>query len=110
LSSKGQLQVNPLEPTFIFYPIWSWLEHDIKTIKQEQAFGLNMITFPSHTPYVFQPLNIFCFKPFKTTIGEEKDEATMINYCLEPNKVMLPSWVDHALEQALFNKKHIIKV
>jgi hypothetical protein len=53
LSSKGQLQVRSFKPTFIFYPRWSWLEHDIKTIKQEQAFGLNMVTFPSHTSHAF---------------------------------------------------------
>jgi len=109
-TSKGQLQVRSLKPTLIFYPRWSWLEHDIKIIKQEQAFGLNMVTFPSNMSHAFQPLNIFCFKPFKTTIREEKDEAMVKNNCLEPNNVMLPNWVDQALEQALFNKKHIIKV
>jgi hypothetical protein len=99
-----------LKPILIFYPRWSWLAHDTKIIEQEQAFGLDMVTFLSHTSHVFQPLNIFCFKPFKITINEEKDEAMVRNNCLESNKVMLASWVDWALEQALFNKKHIIKV
>jgi hypothetical protein len=63
-----------------------------------------MVTFPSHTSHAFQPLNIFCFKTFKTTIREERDEAMLKNNCLEPNKVMLPSWVDQALEKALLNK------
>lgn len=110
MSSKGQLQMRSLKPTLIFYLRWSWLAHDTKIIEQEQAFGLDMVIFPSHTSHAFQRLNIFCFKPFKTTINEEKDEAMVRNNCLESNKVMLVSWVVWALEQALFNKKHIIKV
>jgi len=70
----------------------------LEAIEQEQAFGLDMVTFCSHTSHAFQPLNIFRFKPSKTKIREEKDEAIVRNNCLEPNKVMLTSWVDWALE------------
>jgi hypothetical protein len=39
----------------------------LKVISQAQKMGLNMITSPSHTSHVFQTLNVFYFKPFKTT-------------------------------------------
>ncbi len=39
----------------------------LKAIKQAMDIGLNMITLPSHTSYAFQPLDVFCFKSFKTT-------------------------------------------
>jgi hypothetical protein len=63
----------------------------LKAIEQEQAFGLDMVTFCSHTSHAFQSLNIFCFKRFKTKFKEEKDETIVRNNCLEPNKVMLTS-------------------
>lgn len=47
-----------------------------KVIEQAQEFGLNMITLPSHTSHVLQPLNVSCFKPFKITFVKVKD-ATM---------------------------------
>jgi hypothetical protein len=47
-----------------------------KTIEHAQEFGLNMITLPSHTFHVLQPLNVSCFKPFKITFRKIKD-ATM---------------------------------
>jgi hypothetical protein len=39
----------------------------LKAIEQTQTFKLNMITLPSHTNHTLQPLNVACFKPFKTT-------------------------------------------
>ncbi len=29
--------------------------------------GLDFITLPSHTSHALQPLDVTCFKPFKTT-------------------------------------------
>jgi hypothetical protein len=48
----------------------------LKAIEQAQDFGLNMITLPSHTSHVLQPLYVSCFKPFKVTFRKVKD-ATM---------------------------------
>jgi hypothetical protein len=39
----------------------------LKAIEQAQAFALNMIILPSHTPHALQPLDVAYFKPFKTT-------------------------------------------
>ncbi len=38
-----------------------------------EAIGLDMITLPSHTFHALQPLDVACFKPFKTTFRKEKD-------------------------------------
>jgi hypothetical protein len=59
----------------------------LKALEQEMAFGLYMITLPSHTSHALQPLDVLCFKPFKITFKKERD-ATMarIKY-QEPNKI-----------------------
>jgi hypothetical protein len=65
-----------------------------------------MITLPSHTSHALQPLNVSCFKPFKTTFRKEKDNNMVRNYYNEPNKVTLVGWVDKALDLGL-SKKNI---
>jgi len=50
--------------------------HVTQVIEQAKEFGLNMITLPSNTSYALQPLDVSCFKPFKTTFKKVKD-ATM---------------------------------
>jgi hypothetical protein len=68
----------------------------LKALKQAMTFGLNMITLPSHTSHAFQPLNVSCFKPFKTTL---KKNATMArNKYQKPDKITLVGWVDRTLD------------
>ncbi len=73
-------------------------EHDshvtLEVIKQTKEFGLGMITLPSHTSHVLQPLDVFCFKPFKTTFRKVKDVTMSISNHMEPNKINLVGWVD----------------
>jgi len=64
--------------------------------------GLNMITLPSHTSNVFEPLDVFCFKPLKITFRKVKDVAIFINNHMGPNKITLTRWpVNQALEHSL---------
>ncbi len=44
----------------------------LEALKQAMAFGLNMITLPSHTSHALQPLDVSCFKPFKTEFKKKK--------------------------------------
>jgi hypothetical protein len=60
-----------------------------------------MITFPSHTPHVLQPLDLSYFKPFQSTFRKERDENMLRNNNREPNKVTLIGWVDKTLNQSL---------
>jgi len=46
-----------------------------KAIKQAHQFGLDMVTLPSHTSHVLQPLDVSSFKPFKIAFKKERDEA-----------------------------------
>jgi hypothetical protein len=45
------------------------------------AFGLNMITLPSHTSHAFQPLDVSCFQPFKIAFKKERDVVMAKNRC-----------------------------
>jgi hypothetical protein len=47
------------------------------------------------------------FRPFKTLFKKVRD-ATMVkmNY-MEPDKIILIGWVDHALDHSLTQKKHV---
>jgi hypothetical protein len=72
--------------------------HDIhvilKTISQAQEMGLNTITLPSHTSLALQPLDVSCFKPFKTTFRRVRDLAMFRNNHMELKKITLDGWVD----------------
>jgi hypothetical protein len=48
----------------------------LKTIEHAQKFRLYMITLPFHTSHVLQPLDVSCFKPFKTTFRKVRDAIT----------------------------------
>jgi hypothetical protein len=67
-----------------------------------------MITLPTYTSHALQPLNITCFKPFKTIFRKERTSAMVKNNYLEPNKTTLVAWVDKALQQPL--KKENMKL
>jgi hypothetical protein len=64
-----------------------------------------MIPLPSHASHALQPLNVFCFKPFKITFRKVKDVVMFWNNHIEPNKITLTRWVDKALEYTLTRKK-----
>jgi hypothetical protein len=68
--------------------------HVTQVIEQAKEFGLNMITLPSNTSYVLQPLDVSCFKPFKTTFKKVKDATMSKNNHMELNKITLARWVN----------------
>jgi hypothetical protein len=63
-----------------------------------------MGTFPFHTSHALQPLNVHCFKPFKTIFKKEKGNAMVRNNHFKLSKQALASWVDKALNQILSKK------
>jgi hypothetical protein len=63
--------------------------------------GLNLITLPSHTSCVLQPLDVSCFKPFKITFKAYKDVWTLANKGRDANKEDLVQWVFLALKKTL---------
>jgi hypothetical protein len=63
----------------------------LKTIAQAHEFALDMVTLPSHTFHLLQPLDVSCFKPFKIAFKKKKDNAMVKNNHCEPNKCTLVS-------------------
>jgi len=51
-----------------------------------------LLTFPSHTTHALQPLDVSCFKPFKTAFRAYRDRWTLSH---------VASWVSWALKKAL---------
>jgi hypothetical protein len=80
----------------------------IQAHEQVVEVGLDMVTLPTYTSHALQPLNVTCFKPFKTTFRKERTSTMVKNNYLEPNKATLVAWVDKALQQPL--KKENIKL
>ncbi len=72
-----------------------------------EAIGLDMITLPSHTFHALQPLDVACFKPFKTTFRKEKDISMVRRNYVKLDKIALARWVDKALDLA-FTSKNIM--
>jgi hypothetical protein len=77
----------------------------LEAIEQAQAFGLDMVTLPSHTSHALQPLDITCFKPFKTAFRKEKDTTMVNRNYIDPDNIVLVGWVDKLVDQALSKKK-----
>ncbi len=63
-------------------------------LKHAQVFRLHMITLPSHTSHALQPLDVSCFKPFKTTFRKVKDATMFKSNHIKLNKIILARWVD----------------
>jgi hypothetical protein len=84
----------------------------LEAITQAHEFGLVMVTLPTHTSHVLEPLDVSCFKPFKNAFKKEKDNAKVRNNHYESNKCTLISWVNKILHQPLsiFYYKHGFKV
>jgi hypothetical protein len=47
----------------------------LEVIEQAQEFGLDMIILLSHTSHALWPLDVACFKPFKTPFRKERNIA-----------------------------------
>jgi hypothetical protein len=76
-------------------------------IEQAQKFGFNMIILPSHTFHVLQPLDVACFKPFKTNFRKEKDITMVRRNYKKIDKITLAGWVNKALNLT-FAKNNIM--
>jgi hypothetical protein len=73
----------------------------LEAIEQVQKFGLDMIILPSHTFHALQPLDVVCFKPFKTPFRKEKNIAMVRKNYTKLNKITLARWVDKTLDLTL---------
>ena len=66
--------------------------------------GLDIISLPSHTSHALQPLDVSCFKPFKTAFRQIRDSWTLLNKGKKVEKTDLCEWTSQALEKSLTAK------
>ena len=66
--------------------------------------GLDIISLPSHTSHALQPLDVSCFKPFKTAFRQIRDSWTLLNKGEKVEKTDLCEWTSQALEKSLTAK------
>jgi hypothetical protein len=72
----------------------------LEAIEQAQAFGLDMVTLPSHTSHALQPLDVTCFKPFKIAFRKEKNTTMVNRNYIDLDNIVLVGWVDKLVNQA----------
>ena len=73
----------------------------LEVIKKAKAHGVDMISLPSHTSHALQPLDVACFKPFKTTFKAYRNKWTVQNNGEKVENQTLAHWVDLSLKKVL---------
>ncbi len=68
----------------------------LEAIEQASEFGLDMVTLPLYTSHALQPLDVVCFKSFKTTFRREKNTTMVIRNYID--KITLAWWVDKTID------------
>ena len=66
--------------------------------------GLDIVSLPSHTSHVLQPLDVSYFKPFKLAFRQIRDSWTLVNKGRIVEKQELCEWIAQALQKALSPK------
>jgi hypothetical protein len=80
----------------------------LEAIEQAKKIGFNMITLPSHASHALQPLDVACFKPFKTAFRKEKNTTMVWRNYIQLDKITLVGCVDKALDQTLTRKNTML--
>ncbi len=106
--SKSQFLLKIFNPRHLLILNGHGSHVTLEAIAQAHEFGLNMVTLQAHTSHVLEPLDVSCFKPFKTTFKKKKDNAMVKNNHCEPYNYTLASWVHKSLDQSLSKKISIM--
>ena len=73
----------------------------LDVLQKAKTCGLDMISLPSHTSHVLQPLDVACFGPFKKVFKAYRDLWNMQGKGNKVNKEHLAQWTFLALKKAL---------
>ena len=73
----------------------------LEVVKISMESGLDIVSLPFHTNHALQPLDVACFKPFKTTFRRCRDLWSLENNKKEVGKQDLCEWTSRALRAAL---------
>jgi hypothetical protein len=79
----------------------------IKTLEQTIEFRLDMVTLPFHNSHMLQPLDVTCFKPFKTTFTKKRNVIMEKNNFSHLDKIILAKNGWAKLCNNLWEKKNI---
>ena len=79
----------------------------LEMVKLSMQSGLDIVSLPSHTSHALQPLDVTCFKPFKTAFKRCRDQWALENSKKEVKKQDLCEWTSQAL-RATLTPKNII--
>ena len=73
----------------------------VDIVLQARTIGLDLITIPAHTSHALQPLDVSCFKPFKTAFRACRDMWSIEHKGVNARKEDLANWVSRGLKKAL---------
>ena len=76
----------------------------LEVVQLAMNSGLDIVSLPSHTSHALQPLDVSCFKPFKTAFRKIRDNWTLLNKGKKVQKTDLCEWTSLALDKALTPK------
>jgi hypothetical protein len=77
------------------------LHVSVEVVQEARAAGLDLLTLPSHTSHVLQPLDVSIFKPFKQFFHQYRDFWMSRNLNEGASKEILAQWVSLSLKKAL---------
>ena len=73
----------------------------LEVVKISMEAGLDIVSLPSYTSHVLQPLDIAYYVPFKTTFRKYRDLWSMRNTNGTVRKQKLCEWTSKALKVAI---------
>ena len=76
----------------------------LEVVNISMESGLDIVSLPSHTSHALQPLDVSCFKPFKTAFRIIRDSWTLVNKNKRVTKQDLCDWTSKSLKAALTPK------
>ena len=79
----------------------------LEVIQKAIEHGIDIISLPSHTSHALQPLDVACFKPFKSAFKAYGDKFMMETNGGKVEKEIFAQWMDLALTKAL-SKSNIV--
>ena len=76
----------------------------LEVVRISMESGLDIVSLPSHTSHALQPLDVSCFKSFKTAFRKIRDRWSLRNKTKAVDKRTLCEWTSQALQTALTPK------
>ena len=76
----------------------------LEVVRISMESGLDIVSLSSHTSHALQPLDVSCFKPFKTAFRKIRDRWSLTSKTKAVDKRTLCEWTSQALQTTLTPK------